>query len=283
MPVQRTGGVEFEGSSPLGTPSPSPDVRTDAQAFNVPFDRDKFTNAIKRHGYDVIWEKATPCPFLKGPSPKDHDINCQMCHGGYYYFDAQPTKMLIQSLNISQQYFAYGRFDSGKASITAFPEFKVSFWDSITICKSRTRYAEYARRQRNGLVDNLKFAPICVEYVVWNNAGAVAVAKQDIDFTLTAGACTITWISANRPQADTYYSVMYYYRPRYIVLDVPHNVRDVETPIPVGGASDTQLEFPVQVIGQLDQFVRSEGRDPSDEGDTKNPFPISGSPFSPSA
>lgn len=282
--VKRTGGVAFGGGNqPIGTPSKVPGVRPDEAGFNVAFDRDKFTNAIERHGLNVLWQKSTFCPFLKGPNPKDHDITCTVCDGGNYYFDSKPTKMLITSMSLAQQYFAYGRFASGKAQITALPTYKISFWDKVTLCDSRMRVRDIVHRQRGVLVDQFKYIPICVENLIWNNNGVIATATQDVDFTLAADSRNVTWLTSNRPNADTYYSVVYYYHPSYIVVDEAHGIRDIQQPNPPSGSTDTQYEFPVQVVGQLDQFVRNEGRDPNDEGVTQNPFPSPSSPFNPSA
>src|ERR1700748_2639641 len=131
MTVIQTGGVLIDGESTiLGQPSPSPNVRSDVAQFNAPFDRDVFTQMIEGpHGYNVLWEKGQYCPFLKGPSPRDHDINCKICINGFVYFDAVKTKMLLVSMGLSQQYYAYGRFDTGRVYITALPEMKISFWD----------------------------------------------------------------------------------------------------------------------------------------------------------
>lgn len=275
MPLQRGGGLRQGGQAAGGQPSRSPGVRPDLQGFNVPFDRDKFTQLIEAHGYNVLWEKATWCPFLRGPNPKDHDILCQQCRNGFFYYEACETKMHVASLNVSQQYFAYGRFDSGKAQISAFPEFKVSFWDRITLVDSRARHIELVKRQRDSLRDRLKFDPICVTKLIWATSDtAYGTAVEKVDFTIDADTFELVWSTTNRPGADTWYSVVYFFRPSYIVLDVPHHVRDQV--IPKLDGEDRTWEFPVQVIGQLDRFIRDEGEDPSSEGEVTNPFPVQG-------
>ena len=271
--VIRGGGIIQNGTVAIGQPSVVPGVRSDVAGFNVPFDRDKFTQMLKgSHGYEVTWEKAQYCPFLRGPSPKAHDINCKLCHSGFLYFDLQPTQMLVQALGVSQQYFAYGRFDSGKAQITAYPEFKISFWDRITLTQARARQSELVVRQRHG-ADRFKFNPVCIERITWaiGEQSFEIATDDDVAIDLTTGE--VSWLTSHRPGADTYYSVVYFYRPVYIVMDVPHHVRDQKIPTLEG--EDVSYEFPVQVIAQLDAFVRNEGLDLPNEGDAKNPFPVS--------
>lgn len=265
MPVLQNGGLR--GGS---APSPSPSVRAEVGSWAVPFDRDKFTQLIKVHGYNVCWEKAAYCPFLRGPSPKDHDINCTTCSGGFIYFDPKLTKMTVQSLSLSQQYYAYGRFDSGRAQITAFPEFRVSFWDRITLCDARVRHRELVKRSRSTLSDKMKFPVLSVEYIAWGDDDVLEVAQLG-DYTI-ADDGSVTWQTTHRPGADTFYSIVYFYRPVYIVLDLTHHLRD-ET-----AANGQRYEFPNQFVGQLAAFSRDERRDETNEGDTKSPFPVQGAP-----
>jgi len=255
MPLKQSGKLLVGGAT-----------QPTANGFSVPFKREEFEQLIKTHGYDCTWEKAAYCPYLKGPSTHAHDINCDVCHNGFIYFDLQETKVVMTSLTVSQQYFAYGRFDSGRVQITAFPEFKMSFWDRITLCWSRARISELVTRQRNTLRDRFRYKAICVEYLAWVLNGVLTTAKQNVDFTVDDDTGEIVWSSTNRPNAETTYTVVYFYRPIYIVTDVPHQVRDEHV------QSGEQKEFPVQVVGQLDQFIREERKDPSNESEGQNPF-----------
>jgi len=277
MAVKQLGGVRVDGDpNQIAQPSPSPNVRGDQDGFNVPLDRDLFTKLIKSHGYDVTWEKATFCPFLKGTDPKAHDLNCTQCHNGFMYYGLVPTRMHLAPLNVQQQFFAYGRFDSGKAQITAYPEFKMSFFDRITLTKARARHSDRVMRQRGTNRDRPKFNPISVDDLRWATGDkTIGIAVQNTDFTLDAVTGEIVWLTNNRPNADQLYSIVYYFHPQYIVLDVPHHIRDQ----PILGAdtsTDQQWEFPVQVVAQIDQFIRDERLDPSNEGAAVNPFPAQG-------
>lgn len=277
MAIIRTGGVQVAGSpKQIGQPSTPPNVRQDVAGFSVPLDRDKFTQLIKVHGYNVVWERATMCPFLKGPSPKDHDMACKQCKNGFQYYKPTETRMHIQSLGLAQQYYAYGHFDSGKAQITAYPEMKVSFWDRITLVDSRSRHTDRVMRQRDTLRDRPKFDPLTVDDLRWATTDVdFKTATQDVDFTIDAVTGEIVWLTTNRPNADQWYSVVYFFRPQYIILDTAHHIRDQQIALP-NSSCDQSWEFPVQVIGQMDRFIREEGRDPSNESDVANPFPTQG-------
>lgn len=270
MSVRRGGSVIVGGSSggALGQTSSSPNVRHDVTGFNVPLDRDKFTQLITVHGYKVLWERASYCPYFRGPSPRDHDINCDRCLNGFMYYEPTLTTMHVQSLSISQQYYAYGHFASGKAQITAYPEYKVSFFDRITLCESRLRTSELVTRQRDTTTDLLKSAPVGVERVTWVDSDNALQVATSVDYSPSENG--ITWQTAHRPNADTTYTIVYYARPVYIVLDAPHHVRD-EAVIDSSGERQS-FEFPVQVTGQLERFARDEGLDPNNENFVTNPF-----------
>lgn len=235
----------------------------------VPFDRVKFEKLVQVKGYDVTWEKGLKCPFLKGPNPLDHSVTCKVCTYGWVYIDAKQTRMIATSLTLPQQFYAFGRFSAGRVQFTAFPEFKVSFFDRITLHNSRTRYQEYVLRNRSSTKDRTTFNPLCFEAIAWATSDTAYDVAIEGDYIITESG-EIEWVTSHRPPPNTHYSVIYYHRPMYIVLDLTHQVRDLNTR---GGK---QEEFPVQVVAQLDQFLREEGKDPSDESDRTNPFPAKG-------
>lgn len=277
MAVRKKGGVAIgRGNAAIGQPSAAGEWRRDLDAFDVPFDRDKFTRAIHAKGYDVIWEKAQYCPDLRGPSPHSHDITCETCKNGFLYFDPIQTRMLMTGLTLPQQFYAYGRFTQGKVSVTAMPEFKVSYWDRITVCDARLRAQEHVRRQVGTMSDRLQYAPISAVRLSWKSPTVVKQAIEGVDFDCDCTEGTLVWKTDNRPDNGQFYSIVYYHQPSYIVLDNPHAIRDQHVPR-LDQRIEKSYEFPVQVIAQLDTFIRDNGTGHSDEGNSKNPFPPKGS------
>jgi hypothetical protein len=237
------------------------------------FKRERFIKLLEERGVDVLWEKAIVCPYRKGPSPQDHDINCTACANGYLYFAEESTRMLVHSLSVSENYYAFGRQDLGKATITALPEFKMSFWDRISLLDSRMRYTELVLRQVGGLIDRPKYRPLEVEHLVWvdpRTNTARTFAEGD-DFLINSDG-ELRWLSTTRPDAGTPYAISYFHRPQYIVLDMLHHVRDVRDP------DDVVREYPVQALAQLDFNVRNDSDDniPNEDVRQANPFPSGG-------
>lgn len=241
----------------------------------VDFDVSKFLNLIETKGYDVTWEKAMYCPQRCGLSPRDHDIACAACDGtGFVYYDSCTTRMFMQSIKLDENYYAYGRFDSGTVMVTALPGFRINFWDRLTLTNGEARFSELLRRQPDTLIDRPKYNALELDQVQYvDRAGAVQVAtiETDVDVNL---AGQIEWVDAQpQPDAREYYSVAYLHRPVYRVIDLVHQIR--ESPVQTGeGSGDTQVEFPMQVVAQLDFMVRDESRDVSSENQSQNPFPV---------
>jgi len=267
MPIVVGMGPLLGGPKYTGTPSPKGTWAKVWDDFDVPFARDGFARLISAHGTDVLWEKSVPCPKL---SPVDkrhhHDFACRVCDGfGRIYIDPQAAPMLIQAIDLHQQYSAQSRVDSGTARVTAMPEFRLSEGDRLTLVTAIDRFEEKVLRSRTSDTDDAKY-PIVATIVYDSSPGAFNVSwvdrtgvlktyVQGVDFQITVSG-RIRWLNlAGQPDADSFYSVAYHYHPRYIVIpDLLHQVRMQ----PVKGRA---WEFPVQVMAKYEYLMRDESRD----------------------
>lgn len=267
--VSKSGGVSRGGGIVrVALPSPAGEWSPQWQDNVVDFDRDQFTRFIDDKGYCILWEKAVLCPNVPGTglSPRDHAIGCPICDGaGFVYVDAVETKMLMQGIRLSQSYFAYGRWDAGNTLVTAEPEFTVDHFDRLTLGNGVGRFTQRLLRQPGAPADRLKYAPLCFHFVGWvDRSGALAKFTQDVDFRVSADGGSVEWPGANQPDAGSFYSVCYDYRPRYVVLDLVHQHRD-------STVEGQHYQFPVQAIAKLDFLVRNESSDARQTVD-QNPF-----------
>lgn len=266
--IRVSGGIVRSGRVSSGAPSPAGAWDSQLDAQTVDFDRDEFTRFIAAKGYCLTWEKAILCPNVPGTglAPRDHDMSCAVCGGtGFIYVDPIDTSMLMQGIKLSQNFYAYGRWDGGSMMVTAEPEFTIDYFDRLTLKNGVGRFTERIVRQSGTTVDVLKYAPLCFHYVGWvNRVGALVTFTDDVDFRRSADGSSIEWIGTNQPDASSFYSVGYDYRPRYVVLDLLHQHRDST----VGGK---HYQFPVQAVAKLDFLIRNQGADPQQVVD-KNPF-----------
>lgn len=226
-----------------------------------------FRVAIKDKGYDVNWERSLFCPNRKnGLGPKDHPASCHVCDGtGRVYYGLEKNRrMLITGVSMSESYYQQGRWDSGQVNITAEPCDRLAPWDRITLNNGRARFQEMLLRQPNSQTDRTRYPILTVDYLTWvGRDESLHVAVMDEDFVVNSER-EITWVSNNRPDARDYYSLAYFYRPRYIIADLMHQHRD-------STEDGVHKEFPVQAIGRLDYLIRNYAEDDV-QVEYQNPF-----------
>ena len=247
------------------------DPKAGQQVF---FNRDDFEKAIEAHGYAVTWERAALCPNRRGGlGPRDHAPACQLCDGrGFVYFGSTTTKMLITGLRLNEGFYAYGRWDSGSATVTSLPEEPINYWDRITLTHARGYFQELVKRQRDTDTDVLKYPPLQVSYVTWVDVRAQPhVATVGVDVAISGDGRGLTWLTQNRPQPGPhgYYSVVYAYRPRYVILELAHQHRDQVV------EDDGEIVFPVQAMARLDFLIRDQGKD-ADQAEGRDPLAVDG-------
>lgn len=265
MPIEQRGGIRI-GNSVLGKPTAG------ALPFGggVDFDRDAFIIAIRDKGYDVKWERASFCPNrvmatgYGGLAPRDHRISCTICDGsGFIFFSCEPTRMLMTSMTLSENHYAYGRWDAGTQLVTA--EERLHPRDRLTLLTGIARFHELVRRS-DSLRDRLKYPALCVEDLSWiDRTGTLRHSVENVNFVLSTEGY-IDWLSASsRPDPDVYYSIAYTYRPRYVVTELMHQHRE-------STIDGVHYEFPVHAAAKLDFLMHDEATDAAETND-QSPFP----------
>lgn len=232
----------------------------------VDFSRQKFDALLEAKGWDVVWERAAVCPNRPkdGVAPRAHDVNCSFCDGyGYVYFDACPTKMLIQGVTYDEQFTSKGWWGASRVTVTARPGSHLSWWDRISLQAGIARFTQLLRRQPVGN-DYPKYKPICIEYVAWKDRSGSLQRLDEKSVFINADG-TLAWPGTVKPDGNVDYSISYTYRPRFVVQDLLHWLRDSTV---VG----KQVDFPVTAVAKADFLVRDESRDPPMEQDADSPF-----------
>lgn len=252
----------------VGVPSPAGEWDPKFDDQNVDFERDAFTKLIASKGYDVTWEKAVLCPNVPrgGLTNRDHDIDCQICGGfEFIYVDPICTQMVFQAIRLDQSYYAHGRWDFGQAMVTALPEFRLHYFDRLTLCNGVARFPERPVRRAGTTSDPLKYPAIGIDYVAWVDRNKTLKTFSPSDYTLSTDGTSIQWLTSTPPDDGDTYTISYRYHPRYVVLNLTHHHRE-------STVDGKHYEFPVQAIAKLDFLVRDESKDAPSTVDT-NPFP----------
>lgn len=233
------------------------------QAFGAPrLDHTEFEALGREQGYIISWEKAIYCPRRIDNSLDKHDFNCPVCESrfGIIYFDKKlvdpngdDLRALVTGIPQQQQYRVEGFFDAGSAYVSLPPGYTPSYGDRITLLKSRMRVSQVIKRGL-GPVDRLKYAAIpgaeggvvyCVDGQKNDHTSAVRIDKNG----------NLEWLASSGPSSGSYYSVMYYRRPVYLIVDLPHVIRDS---LERQGGNDVTQDLGTQALARLDFLIRDE-------------------------
>ena len=209
MGVQFKAGVQI-GGAPIGGSSGG-----FAYKVTSPFDRAEFEAVLRAHGSDVSWEQTAVCPNHGGDPVSDHKLVCTVCqHRGRLTFKTTDTRVLMQSVELQDSYYQYGRWDSGSVMVTALPEQRLHQWDILTVKCAVARFDEVVRRTNND-VDYLKYPPIEILYAAVVRGETLHVFDVEADFVVEDR--TVRWLTTQRPRPGTQWTVVYHYRPVYVV------------------------------------------------------------------
>lgn len=218
-------------------------------------------------GYPAAWEKAAPCPRRIDNDQGKHDFNCTICENafGIRYYGRTTTApgtdkdllVLVSSISFQEQLRPEGPFGVGSALISVPKGCKPDYFDRFTLLGSRIRASEVLQRG-TGAVDKLKWPSVTqaeggIEYVVDHN-GTEYVVGTDVQLN---GAGNVEWIGAT-PAKDLNFTVIYYRLPTYIVIEVPHQVRDSMYASPTPDSERVLTDFGGQVVCKLDYLVKPE-------------------------
>lgn len=233
--------------------------------FRADFIPPAFQQAVESKGYRCRWEKAALCANRGDEDLDRHRLMCTVCDNGSVYYDPQTVEVLMTSVSLKQFYRSEGRFDIGTVLCTLPSVNRISFWDKLTLLDSRMRYTEILRRADKGVVDRLKYPALEIARIFSNTSRAITDYVVDVDFTLNDDG-DIAWI--HQPARGTALSVVYTRNPAYIILDLPHHVRDTQVAAPNTSTVNPGVftEMPMQGIAKLDFLVRDEtAKTPAEE------------------
>ena len=236
-------------------------VRSPWGAFRNDFFPQAFAQAIDSKGYRCRWEKAIFCANRGEEDIDRHKLDCKACHDGYVYYDPITVEALLTSMSLKEFFRTEGRFDVGTVLVTLKSDFRISFWDRLTLLDSRMRYTEVFKRNRVGLVDKLKYKALVVERLyTFTKINHITDYVYGTDYTLDEHG-DVLW--SNPPLAGATLGISYFRNPAYIILDLPHHVRDTQIAKPGSTQAATPgkfTEMPMQGMAKLDFLVRDETR-----------------------
>jgi hypothetical protein len=236
-----------------------------------------FEQFIKAQGVRMIHSRPVPCPYVRSLANLDHDPACPNCFNGFVYY--HPTEFIGAFMGnmLERKFGLNGTWDVDQCQIIV-PVYNqqnelmdVQYFDQIMLPDAPlVRYYQRVEHNQSGM-DRLHFPAVTVDFLI-DSAGKRY--RPDVDFVISQGK--IQWIG-NRPGWDPtldrgiVYSVNYYTRPTFTVLQLPHHLRLAQTMSPEGvGAPNVTARFPQLAVCRKD-FIPYDSTDKVGEPDTPEP------------
>jgi hypothetical protein len=224
---------------------------------NITLNPDTFEFLIKSQGIRMFHSKPTPCPYVRDVKGIDHDPACNFCHNGYLYYGEKEFVGVIMANQNNRKFMASGTWDYDQSQViipTIYADgtqMDVQIFDQLTVDQGPIRYYQRVEHSQTG-IDRLHFRPISIDNII-DNSGYQYV--PGVDFIINSEG-RVQWISDKRPGWDValdsgvIYSIVYYIKPVLTIIDLPHQLRTVQTADP--GGNNVQARFPQLAVVRKD-------------------------------
>lgn len=231
------------------------------------FRKEELEVAIFSFGFYVLHEKAIKCP-CKGLNTNQQS-NCKNCGGtGWAFINPTQTRMLLHSMNLSNQYKEWSEELTGTVSITARDVEELTTMDRITImktCNGEEMGAVFneVRHVREAGDDLFVFTTYNVLRVIYAgmflsvNSPYIRL-EEGVDFQFEENSNKILFgesvkeAFANNTAKDISITFRYKYLPQFHVIDVNREVSGSFTKI---GNVEKQITLPVHAVGRRAHYI----------------------------
>lgn len=239
--------------------------------FNAPFQKqlarpnpETLEQLIKGNPTTMKVARPMPCPRVRDVRGDDHLPGCEFCTAnGYVYYGETEFVGAFMGNSNQRSYQAQGRIDYDTAQIVVptkdihGKDLNVSFLDRIQVEVRPIRFWQRVQTSGSG-VDRLQFPAVAVERIVGSD---LTEYVPGTDFVIDPYG-KIEW-RGRRPGYDPInetgeiYSIVYYIKPVYTVLNVPIQTRN-------SGEGEESRKFPQMITVRREFVAHSTGMGLSD-------------------
>ncbi|WAB25256.1 hypothetical protein M5_0078 [Lysinibacillus phage vB_LfM_LysYB2] len=179
---------------------------------------EEFDRFIYQKGANVTWEKSILCSCINETTGQA-DFGCPACGGkGYYYFDPTSIRAAVTGITGDKNQIPIGLVDVGTSYMTTRAESLVGFRDRITFEDFTTAYSQILDYD----VDGVKLKYPCMNLVALMILGEKVPENL---ITLSDDKQTLFIDQSYGLKQGERLSILYHIKPRYVVIDVPHELR----------------------------------------------------------
>lgn len=182
-----------------------------------------FDVLIEQKGYDVIWERAVPCPCSERQVHKSSCLNC--AGSGWVFINPTQIKAVITSINKSTKFKEWSVEMLGTFSITVKSDFKLNFMDKITVINSSTPHSEVLKvfSMEDKVISKTIYPmeDILEIFLFESPTSKLTLLKKGVDYTFHDNEIVYSNVDSER-----YVSISYLHKLQYNILDLNHDVRN---------------------------------------------------------
>jgi len=256
MPKPNGMFIPAETSVPSFMPPNLPDPSIYKQSFD---------QLVQRRGIKFRHYKSLPCPSIKLLDDNSHDPTCELCDGsGIVYYEPREIVGAMVGNSIDKQFEYQGAWEIGTATVTMPSEYDngdqadFTLYDKLEVLDYTVRLwelKEYEPRPDNK--QQLRYPIDKVGYMISAKNGVISEYVQGVDFDVVGGQ--IQWVVGKTPSYDNIndmgqtYSVAYWAKPVYIVLQPMRELRVTQQLMPDG--TKISVRMPQQLVIKRDFLV----------------------------
>lgn len=224
-------------------------IQTKSNYIGVPrvdFISPDFDALIDNKGYDVIWERAIPCPCA---SRQAAHSSCKNCQGtGWVFINPTQIKAVAQSINKDTKYKEWSMELLGTITLTVKSMFHLNFMDKITLIGAESPQSEnllvskygssyYARTiyKINSIFELFKFV---------SESSPLQLLQEGKDYHFEDNKIIF---DTDIKEGDSV-SVTYMHNVQYNVLDLPHDIR--QTIVLDNTSREKPLYLPISAVAR---------------------------------
>jgi len=221
-----------------------------------------FHTLVQSHGIRMVHARPIPCPCVRDLRGGDSTPSCSLCNQGFRFYQPVEFVGVMQQNTMGLRTQQYGALQVDTAAII-MPlrdinggTMDVQVFDRITLPNHSVRYWQRVEHSQTG-IDLLSFPAIKVEILVDREEN---VYKQGVDFNLD-DAGRIVWTGQRRPKWDPIqeqggiYSVSYYMRPVFTIIQIPHQIRSTQVQSQRGPGTTNDQQFHPQLVVVRKDFI----------------------------
>jgi hypothetical protein len=221
--------------------------------------KESFNEMIQARGVRFYHSKAYPCSNMRSLDDNNHDPLCPHCDGsGILYYDRREVFGIWSSNSIERQFERNGVYEIGTVMLTVPTHYAdgveadFSMFDRMEVVDYEVRLWDLKHHDPdvNSGVGKMRYPIVKTSRVESVSANSRQEYIEGVDFNIVDG--NIAWVSGKSPAEGQVYSVNYYCKPVYIVLNPMRELRVTQEQTSAGRVTE---RLPQSLVLRRDFYV----------------------------